>query len=143
MTSRESLHVRGEHLFAVQPLALPDPGHLPDDETIMRYGAIALFLERAREVNPPFQVTPQQVPLIAEICRRLDGLPLAIELAVARLKVLSLPSLLERLEHGLAVLTGAHAMCLPGSPPCAIPSPGATRCSQRRNSSSSACLRSS
>src|SRR5258708_29905730 len=70
------------------------------------YGAIALFLERAREAHPPFQGTPEQVPLIAEICRRLDGLPLAIELAVARLKVLSLPSLLERLEHPLAVFTG-------------------------------------
>src|SRR5260221_12382743 len=70
------------------------------------YGAIALFLERAREAHPPFQGTPEQVPLIAEICRRLDGLPLAIELAVARLKVLSLPSLLERLEHRLALLTG-------------------------------------
>jgi predicted ATPase/DNA-binding CsgD family transcriptional regulator len=105
VTSRESLHVRGEHLFEVQPLALPDPAHLPEDETLMRYGAIALFLERAREVDPPFLATPQQGPLIAKICRRLDGLPLAIELAVARLKVLSLPSLLERLEHGLAVLT--------------------------------------
>jgi predicted ATPase/DNA-binding CsgD family transcriptional regulator len=105
-TSRESLHVRGEHLFAVQPLALPDPSHLPDDETLMRYGAMALFLERAREIHPPLHITPEQVPLIAEICRRLDGLPLAIELAVARLTVLSLPSLLERLERRLAVLTG-------------------------------------
>src|SRR5260221_1953544 len=70
------------------------------------YGAVALLLERAREAHPPFQGTPEQVPLIAEICRRLDGLHLAIELAVARLKVLSLPSLLERLEHRLAVLTG-------------------------------------
>ena len=106
VTSRETLHVRGEHLFAVQPLAVPDPKHSPDYETMAGYGAIALFLERAREAHPPFQGTPEQVPLIAEICRRLDGLPLAIELAVARLKVLSLPSLLERLEHRLAVLTG-------------------------------------
>src|SRR5260370_35963055 len=80
------------------------------------YGAIALFLERAREAHPPFQGTPEQVPLIAEICRRLDGLPLAIELAVARLKVLSLPSLLERLEHRPAVLTGGPPD-MPARPP--------------------------
>ena len=106
VTSRETLHVRGEHLFHVQPLAMPDSRHLPDFETMVRYGAIALFLERAREIHPPFQVTSEQVLLIAEICQRLDGLPLAIELAVARLTVLPLPSLLERLNHRLAVLTG-------------------------------------
>ncbi len=105
VTSRETLHVRGEYLFAVQPLAVPDPKRLPADETIASYGSVALFLERAREIHPPLQVTIEQVPLITEICRRLDGLPLAIELAVARLTVLPLPSLLERLEHRLAVLT--------------------------------------
>jgi len=99
VTSREVLHVRGEHEFAVLPLALPDLQHLPDGETLSRYGAVALFLERAQEVSPLFELTTDNVPLIATICVRLDGLPLAIELAAARLKLLSLPDLLERLSH--------------------------------------------
>src|SRR6266496_1493136 len=105
VTSREVLHVRGEREFVVQPLALPDPHHLPDDETLAHYGAVALFLERAREVEPTLQLTAVTAPLITEICRRLDGLPLALELAAARLKLLPLQALLERLEHRLAVLT--------------------------------------
>ncbi len=106
VTSRETLHVRGEREFPVLPLALPDPQHLPDGETLSRYGAIALFCERAQEVQPAFQLTPDNAPLITEICVRLDGLPLAIELAAARLKLLPLPALLERLERRLAILTG-------------------------------------
>jgi predicted ATPase/DNA-binding CsgD family transcriptional regulator len=106
VTSREVLHVRGERVFEVPPLALPDPKHLPDYATLARYGAVALFLERAREVQPSFELTPEDAALIAEICIRLDGLPLAIELAAARLKLLPLPALLERLERRLAVLTG-------------------------------------
>jgi predicted ATPase/DNA-binding CsgD family transcriptional regulator len=106
VTSREVLRVRGEREFVVQPLALPDPQHLPDDETLAHYGAVALFLERAREVQPTLQLTASTAPLITEICRRLDGLPLALELAAARLKLLPLQALLERLEHRLAVLTG-------------------------------------
>jgi len=105
VTSREVLRVRGEHEFVVQPLALPDPKHQPKDEAIAHYGAVALFLERAREVRPTLHLTALTAPLITEICRRLDGLPLAIELAAARLKVLSLQALLERLEHRLQVLT--------------------------------------
>jgi predicted ATPase len=106
VTSREVLRVRGEHEFVVQPLALPDPKHLPDEETLAKYGAVALFLERAREVQPTLQLTASTTPLISEICRRLDGLPLALELAAARLKLLPLEALLERLEHRLAILTG-------------------------------------
>jgi predicted ATPase/DNA-binding CsgD family transcriptional regulator len=106
VTSREVLYVRGERAFTVPALTLPDSQHLPDCETLSRYGAVALFLERAREVDPIFQLTPDTAPLIAAICVRLDGLPLAIELAAARLKLLSLSALLERLEHRLAVLTG-------------------------------------
>lgn len=106
VTSRETLRVRGEREFVVQPLALPDPTRLIGEETLAHYGAIALFLERAREVQPTLQLDSSTAPLIMEICRRLDGLPLALELAAARLKVLSLPALLERLSHRLAVLTG-------------------------------------
>jgi predicted ATPase len=112
ITSREVLHVRGEHAFIVLPLALPDPRHLPDTETLMRYDAIALFCQRAREVQPAFELTPDTAPLIAAICVRLDGLPLALELAAVRLKLLPLQSLLERLEHRLQVLT-AGARDLP------------------------------
>ncbi len=106
VTSRERLHVRGEHEFAVHPLPLPDPQYLPDCETLSRYGAVALFLERAREVQPNLQLTTDNAPIIAAICQRLDGLPLAIELAAARLKLLSLPALSERLSHPLLLLTG-------------------------------------
>ncbi len=106
VTSREVLHVRGERVFEVPPLALPDPRHLPDRETLARYGAVALFLERAREVQPTFELTPEDAALIAAICVRLDGLPLALELAAARLKLLPLSALLERLERRLAILTG-------------------------------------
>src|SRR6266487_5615307 len=106
VTSRETLHVRGEHAFIVLPLALPDPRHLPNTETLVRYDAIALFCERAREVQPAFELTPDTAPLIAAICVRLDGLPLALELAAVRLKLLPLQALLERLEHRLHVLTG-------------------------------------
>jgi predicted ATPase/DNA-binding CsgD family transcriptional regulator len=106
VTSREVLHVRGERVFEVPPLALPDPRHLPDSATLARYGAVSLFLERAQEVEPSFELTSDTAALIAEICVRLDGLPLAIELAAARLKLLPLPALLERLERRLAVLTG-------------------------------------
>ncbi len=106
VTSREVLHVRGEREFVVPPLALPDPNHLPEEETLAHYGAVALFLERAREVQPTLQLDSITAPLITEICQRLDGLPLAIELAAARLKLLPLQALLERLEHRLQVLTG-------------------------------------
>ncbi len=106
VTSREVLHIRGEHAFAVLPLPLPDPQHLPDREQLARYGAVALFLERARESQPTFEPTDEDVPLLVEICQRLDGLPLALELAAARLKLLSLPALLERLEHRFQLLTG-------------------------------------
>ena len=106
VTSRERLHVRGEREFPVIPLALPDTQHLPESETLTHYGAVALFLERAREVQPTLALTSETAPLITAICVRLDGLPLALELAAARLKLLSLSALLERLSHRLAVLTG-------------------------------------
>jgi len=102
ITSREILRVRGEHEFVVQPLALPNAQS--NKQTLTSYSAVALFLERAREVQPTPELT--DLMLIAEICRRLDGLPLALELAAARLKILSLQTLLERLKHRLHILTG-------------------------------------
>ncbi len=106
VTSREVLRVRGERTFPVLPLALPDPRRLPDLEALSRYGAVALFVERAREVAPSFRLTHTNAPLVAAICGRVDGLPLALELAAARLKLLPLQVLLERLEHRLTVLGG-------------------------------------
>ncbi len=105
VTSREALRVRAEHEFAVPPLALPNPTHLPELSEFSHYAAIALFIQRAQAVKPDFQVTPVNAQTIAEICARLDGLPLAIELAAARLKLLSPQALLARLNRRLQVLT--------------------------------------
>ncbi len=106
VTSRTVLHVRGERVFTLQPLMLPDPLHLAVSEVVARAGAVALFVGRAQEIHPGFALTHETTPLVADICRRLDGLPLAIELAAARLKLFSLPVLKVRLEHRLHLLRG-------------------------------------
>jgi predicted ATPase/transcriptional regulator with XRE-family HTH domain len=105
LTSREPLQIRGEWTVPVPPLALPDPAHLPDLETLGQIPAVALFLERAREVDASFALTAENAQAIAEICQRLDGLPLALELAAARSNVLPPRLLLPRLGHRLPVLT--------------------------------------
>jgi len=105
VTSREQLRVRDERVVPVLPLALPDPEHLPDLETLARVPAVALFVERVREVQPDFALTADNAQAIAEICRRLDGLPLALELAAARSNVLPPEALLARLVHRLPLLT--------------------------------------
>jgi predicted ATPase len=107
VTSRAVLHMRGEHEFPVPSLALPDFTHLPESESFSQYAAVALFLERARTAKLDFQLTPANTRAIAEICIRLDGLPLAIELAAARIKLLPPQALLARLRHRLQVLTSA------------------------------------
>src|SRR5947199_6457892 len=106
VTSREALHVQAEREFTVPPLALPDPKHLPDLASLSHNAAVALFLQRAQAVKPDFQLTNANARAIAEICVRLDGLPLAIELAAARSKLLPPHALLARLDQRLAVLTG-------------------------------------
>ncbi len=106
VTSRERLHLRGEQEVAVQPLALPDPAHLPALDQVSQYAAIALFIQHARAVQPAFQLTNANVLAVAEICARVDGLPLAIELAAARLKLFAPEALLARLSSRLALLTG-------------------------------------
>ncbi len=111
VTSRERLHIQAEYEFAVLPLALPDPAHLPDLAALPHYPAVALFLERARATKSDFQLTHTNAHAIAEICVRLDGLPLAIELAAARVKLLPPQALLDRLSQRLTVLTsGARDM---------------------------------
>lgn len=104
-TSREVLRVQGEYEFAVPPLALPDPKHLPDLAALSHYEAVELFLKRTQAVTPGFQLTGANAAIIAEICARLDGLPLAIELAAARMKLLSPQALLARLNQRLQLLT--------------------------------------
>jgi predicted ATPase/DNA-binding CsgD family transcriptional regulator len=105
VTSRAVLHIRAEYEFPVPPLGLPDLTHLPEGEALEQYAAVALFLECVQTIRPGLQLTPANTRTIAEICVRLDGLPLAIELAAARIKLLSPQALLARLEHRLQVLT--------------------------------------
>jgi predicted ATPase/transcriptional regulator with XRE-family HTH domain/tetratricopeptide (TPR) repeat protein len=107
-TSRARLHLRGEVDIPVAPLAVPGAigGARPMREGLAGVAAVRLFLERAAEVRPGFMLTEENAPAVAEICRRLDGLPLAIELAAVRVRVLSPAALLTRLEHRLPFLTG-------------------------------------
>ena len=106
VTSREVLHVRGELEFLVQPLATPDLSHFSEEvEVVSQYAAVALFVQRAQLVQPDFHLTTANVKNIAAICTRLDGLPLALELAASRLRLLSPHTLLARLEHRLPILT--------------------------------------
>lgn len=105
VTSRRLLHLRREHQYAVLPLAMPD-AILPEVDALARYDAIALFQERARAVQASFAITPENARAVVEICARLDGLPLAIELAAARISQFSPAALLSRLASSLTVLTG-------------------------------------
>lgn len=105
-TSRVPLHLRGEHQQMVPPLALPAREPPPGAQTLRQSAAARLFIERAQAVQPQFAVTDENAPLIAAICHRLDGLPLAIELAAARVKLLSPQMMLERLGNRLQFLSG-------------------------------------
>ena len=105
-TSRVALSLRGEQELVVGPLALPDPGQPAELETVGRFEAVRLFTERARAVQPGFELTSENAAAVAEITARLDGLPLAIELAATRTKVLTPTQILPRLERRLTLLTG-------------------------------------
>ncbi len=106
VTSQAPLHVYGEHEFPVPPLRLPNPKSMPPLEVLSRLPAVALFVERARAVKHEFVLTTENAAAVAAICARLDGLPLAIELAAARIKLLSPSAMLARLESRLSLLTG-------------------------------------
>jgi predicted ATPase/DNA-binding CsgD family transcriptional regulator len=101
VTSRVVLHVYGEHEFPVTPLALPDVRKPGPPEQLTQYEAVRLFIERARAARPSFAVNNTNAPAVAEICHRLDGLPLAIELAAARIRHLPPQALLKRLDQTL------------------------------------------
>jgi class 3 adenylate cyclase len=105
-TSRAPLGLYGEHEFPVPPLSMPDLKSPPSLERLTQYEAVGLFVERARAVKPDFEVTNESAPAVAEICVRLDGLPLAIELAAARIKMLPPKAMLHRLTSRLKLLTG-------------------------------------
>ncbi len=106
VTSRAALHVRGEHEFPVSPLSLPDASRLPSAEELARCSSVALFVSRAQAVRPDFTLNNENAAAVAEICLRLDGLPLAIELAAARIKLLPPTAMVKRMESRLKVLTG-------------------------------------
>ncbi len=107
VTSREALHVRGEYVFPLSPLGLPDTSLKQlSVEQLSQYEAVQLFIERAQAVKPDFNVTDENALVVAEICTRVDGLPLAIELAAARIRLFSPQALLERLGSRLKMLRG-------------------------------------
>jgi len=105
VTSREPLRVRDEQVVPVHPLALPEPTQVPDLAHLAAIPSVALFVERAREATPAFALTTDNAAVIVELCQRLDGLPLALELAAARLSMLTPMALLARLEHRLPLLS--------------------------------------
>ena len=106
ITSRSPLHVYGEHEFPVPALGLPDPESAATKEGALSSEAVALFAQRAAAVRPDFAVTSDNAAAISEICARLDGLPLAIELAAARIRLLTPEAMSARLEKRLQLLTG-------------------------------------
>jgi len=106
-SSRAPLRISGEQEFPIPPLDLPDPERLPSLEVIAQSDAVRLFIERARAVKPDFMVTPENAAAVAEIVFRLDGLPLAIELAAARVKLLTPQAMLPRLKQGLDLLASS------------------------------------
>ncbi|HEY6407636.1 MAG TPA: AAA family ATPase, partial [Ktedonobacteraceae bacterium] len=108
VTSRAVLHLEGEYVYKVPPLAVPDVQHLPPQDSLSQVASVALFIEQAQAKQSDFELTEDNAAAIAEICVLLDGLPLALVLAAARIKVLSPWTLLARLSQGFEVLTGGR-----------------------------------
>jgi predicted ATPase/DNA-binding CsgD family transcriptional regulator len=105
VTSRARLHLSGEYEFPIPPLTLPKLKDHPNLETLEQYSAIALFLQRARAIKPEFQLTAENALAITQICVQLDGLPLSLELAAARIKLLPPQAMFARLKSRLQLLT--------------------------------------
>ena len=112
-TSREALRVEGEVRWVVPPLSVPDPQVTPSLEELEAYESVRLFVERARGRDPTFSLSPQNALAVAEICSRLEGIPLAIELAAARVGTLSLDQISQRLRESLKLLTGGDRTAMP------------------------------
>jgi predicted ATPase/DNA-binding CsgD family transcriptional regulator len=112
-TSREALNIPGELVWLVPSLPLPDMYSLPPLEELVKYGAIQLFLERAAAVLPSFTLTAENAWAVLQICRRLDGIPLATELAAARVKILSVEQIGARLDDAYRLLTVGRRTALP------------------------------
>jgi predicted ATPase len=114
-------------VFRVPPLRMPDLNHLPEDiQTLSGYEAVAFFVERAQAAKPDFWLTAKNAAVVAEICARLDGLPLSIQLAAARTRLLSPRAILERLQRRLRLLKGGTRPL--AKRPSGIPSGGAMTC---------------
>jgi predicted ATPase/class 3 adenylate cyclase/Tfp pilus assembly protein PilF len=112
-TSREALGIAGEVARRVPSLAVPPADRLPPIEQLNQYAAVRLFVERALAVQPAFVVTNQNAPAVAQLCWRLDGIPLALELAAARVRVLTVEQIAARLDDRFRVLTGGSRTALP------------------------------
>jgi len=112
-SSREALGISGEASYRVPSLSTPDPRHLPPLEALTQFEAVQLFIERAEMVLPGFTVTNDNAPAVAQICHRLDGIPLAIELAAARVGVLRVEQIATRLDNRFRLLTGGSRTALP------------------------------
>ncbi|MBC5806884.1 MAG: hypothetical protein GIX00_08445 [Candidatus Eremiobacteraeota bacterium] len=112
-TSRQALAVGGEKLWRLRSLAVPSTHAELDSAAAIQFGAIALFVDRASLVDQSFRLTEESVSVVADICRRLDGIALAIELAAARLKVLSVRKLAQKLDERFKILTGGSRTALP------------------------------
>ena len=111
-SSREALRIGGEVTYRVPSLGLPDVHHLPPVESLSQYEAVKLFIDRAMNAVPTFSVTNENAPAVAQICDRLDGIPLAIELAVAKIRVLSVDQIAKRLDDRFRLLTGGSRSAL-------------------------------
>ncbi|WP_330255853.1 LuxR C-terminal-related transcriptional regulator [Nocardia sp. NBC_00565] len=112
-TSRELLGVAGEHVYTVPPLSMPNPHDPVRLEVLAAYDAPTMLVERARAVRPGLTLTERDVDVVVQVCERLDGIPLAIELAASRLRSLSLPAVLDRLEDRFALLAGGMRAAAP------------------------------
>jgi predicted ATPase/class 3 adenylate cyclase len=112
-SSREHLHVAGETVFTVPALALPDPRDAVTVDALARYDAVRLFVDRARAIQPAFALTPQNAKAVADICQRLDGIPLALELAAARVSSMSVAMIAQRIGDRFRLLTRGDRTALP------------------------------
>jgi predicted ATPase/class 3 adenylate cyclase len=112
-TSRQALGISGEEVLRLGSLDVPDSSPALSAAAMLEFGAVALFVDRARSIDKSFAFDDANAPIVAEICRRLDGIPLAIELAAARVNVLSLPNLAQRLNERFKILTGGSRSALP------------------------------